>query len=346
MGLFDGSNTITDIARLADVSTATVSRVINNPKVVKSETREKVQEVIKKINYTPNRLARGLIIKSTNTIGIILQDINNMYYPSVIRGVEDRFSESDYGLFLCNTDGDIEKEKKHINLLIERRVDGLILLGTRPLGIDKNQHVLEVAKSIPLITLNDSIKGEGIYSVQNDEEKGAYDAVSYLIGLGHERIAIINGNKNFTTYEYKLAGYKKALKENHLSIKQEYIVKVEPYERGGHEGVQKLLKTNYPPTAIFVASDQISIGVYKAIYECGYRIPEDVSVIGFGGISLANEMYPELTTVNQFPYKLGRVAAETMIQVLGKGNPKSKHKIIHCKLELGKSCSGISQKKT
>ncbi len=337
----NNSNTIIDIAKLANVSTATVSRVINDPKVVKEETRKKVQEVIEKLHYTPNGLARGLITNSTKTIGLMMQDINNMYYPAVIRGVEDEFTENDYGLFICSTDGLIDKEIRHINSLLERRVDGIILLGTRPIGISNNQHILKASKKMPVVTLNDSILGLDIYSVQNEEINGAYEAVKYLINLGHKRIAIINGNGNFTTYVYKQTGYERALLENDIEIKPEYSIKVDPYESGGYEGIQRLLQVKERPTAVLAASDQISIGIYKAIYQSGYRIPDDFSVIGFGGIALANELYPGLTTVNQFPYELGRTAARMIVNVLSGKEIDNKQEIIDCELILRNSCRNI-----
>lgn len=341
MKVSKNKNTILDIARIANVSSATVSRVINNPEVVKAETRKKVQQVIKQLNYSPNALARGLIKRATKTIGIIMQDINNYYYPSVIKGAEDQFSEYDYGLFLCDTDGDIEKEIKHINLLIERRVDGLIMLGTRPVGMEGNKHILQVSKTVPLLTLNDALMGIDSYSVQNDETDGAYQAVEYLVSLGHERIAMINGNQDLTTYVYKQTGYEQAMIEHGLPIRPEYIIKVEPYELGGYQGVQQLLRLEERPTAIFSASDQLSLGVYKSIYENGFRIPDDFSVIGFGGTQMGKEMYPELATVNQYPYTLGRKAAEMMIRVLEGDSPKDKHMIVRCELEKRKSCGRV-----
>lgn len=337
----DKTNTIIDIAKMANVSTATVSRVINSPEVVKRETREKVQRIIEEMKYTPNALARGLIIKSTKAIGVIIQDINNMFYPAVIRGIEDTFNENGNGIFLCNTDGDMEKEINYINSLMERRADGVILMGTRPVGVRNNQHIFRMLKMIPIVMLNDSVMGLDVYSVQNDEVQGAYDAINYLVSLGHTKIAIINGIGNFTTYVYKQTGYEKALIDNDLPINVNYEVKIVPHESGGYEGVQRLIDQDDPPTAILAASDQIALGVYKGIYENGLRIPEDFSIIGFGGISLAKELYPELTTVDQSPYILGQTAAEVMAKVIEGEDIEDKNTIINTKLIIRKSCRSI-----
>lgn len=335
------TNTIIDIAKKANVSTATVSRVINKPELVKQETREKVQQVIDDMKYTPNALARGLIIKSTKTIGIIMQDINNLFYPAIIRGIEDKFNENDHGIFLCNSDGDMKKEIKYFNSLLERRVDGIILMGTRPIGVVHNQHIFNLSKFVPIVMLNDSIMGLDVHCVQNDEVSSAYEAVSYLVGIGHKRIAFLNGAGNFTTFAYKQTGYQKALIGNDLPINPEYEIKVPPYESGGYEGMRKLLNLEEKPTAIFAASDQIAFGVYKGIYESGYKIPEDFSVIGFGGIPLSEEIYPELTTVNQQPYLLGRTAADVMFKILEGEAIESKKTIIKAELIIRKSCRQI-----
>lgn len=335
------TNTIIDIAKKANVSTATVSRVINSPEVVKEDTREKVRQAIEELNYTPNALARGLIKKSTKTIGVIMQDINNIFYPSVIRGIEDRFNENNHGIFLCNTDGDMNKEAQYINSLIERRVDGIILMGTRSVGVINNQHIFKLSKYVPVIIIFDSIIGLDVFSIQNDEVQGAYNAVNYLVGLGHKKIALINGKDNYTTFLYKQTGYEKALIDNNLPIDMNYEMKVPPYESGGYEGVQKLLQCKERPTAILAASDQIAIGVYKGIYESGFKIPDDFSIIGYGGIPLSDKMYPELTTVNQFPYLSGRTAADVMVRILDDQKLEDKNITINTELILRKSCRPV-----
>lgn len=332
---------IKDIARMANVSIATVSRVLNNSEKVSEEKKQLIEKIIYDMNYQPNALARGLIKKATKTIGIIIPDINNLFYPAVVRGIEDALEPSDYNVFLCNTDKNIEKEKKYINTLLEKRVDGIIFMGTRPVSPEENKHIIRLNKKVPVLMINDIILGSGIYSVLTDEVEGAYKAVKYLIELGHKRIAYVTGENNYTTYRNKQKGYEIALNESGLETDSKYIVHDLPYSQGGYNATLNLLNMNERPTAIFAASDQIAMGVIKAAHEKGYRIPKDLSVVGYSNIPSSADLFPELTTVDQFPYETGKLAAETLTRIISGEEFKQRKYIIEPRLLIRKSCGKL-----
>lgn len=309
--------TIKDIAKMAKVSTATVSRVLNSTDKVSEEKKELINNIMYEMNYQPNALARGLIKKETKTIGVLIPDIDNLFYPAVVRGIEDELGINDYNVFLCNTDKDIEKEKKYINTLLEKRVDGIIFMGTRPIDLEKNEHILRLSSKLPILMVNDFILGAGIYSVLTDEIDGAYKAVKYLLGLGHKKIAYVTGEADYTTYKNKQEGYESALREHAIPVNPLYIVRDLPYPEGGKRAAKRLFELEENrPTAIFAGSDQIAMGVMKAAYEVGYRIPDDISVVGFANVPISADLCPGLTTVDQFPYETGKLAANTLTKII------------------------------
>lgn len=332
------SITIKDIAKMANVSTASVSRVLNNPEKVKADTRAVIEDIIKKNNFKPNALARGLLKNATNTIGVVIPDINNLFYPAVIRGIEDYFEQMNYNIFLCNTDIKIEKEIKYVNTLLEKRVDGILFLGTRPVDQSKSNHIKALSERIPVLIINDTILGSKVYSVVTDEIEGAYKIVKYLLELGHTRIAHITGDSEYSTYQNKKEGYLTALGEHHIKLGDDYIIKDVPYPEGGYRAAMKLLDMAGAPTAIFTASDQIAVGVIKAVFEKGYRIPEDISIAGYANIPMSGYLYPELTTVDQFPYETGRIAAETLYKLINGEKLMQKRIILEPQLLIRKSC--------
>lgn len=334
------SVTIRDIAQKSNVSIATVSRVLNNSANVSGETRIKVEKAIRELHYTPPALKRNFLRESTDTIGLLLPDIKNIFYPTIIRGIEEELEKNDYNFFLCITDENIDKEKKYLNTLLKKGVEGIVFLGTRPTEVT-SEHVVNLSQRMPVLIINDYIIGSNVYSVMTDEVDGAYKAIRYLIDLGHTKIAFINGDVEFTTYRYKFRGYEHALLDNKVPVRDEYIIKETPYEIGGYRGAKKLLALQDPPTAIFTASDQIAVGVIRAISEEGYSIPDDFSLVGFSDIPLAAELCPPLTTVNQFPYKTGKLAASIIMKLIRNEELEQRKIILETHLSIRKSCQSI-----
>ena len=260
--------TIKDIAEKVNTSVATVSRVINNKGYISEEKRIAVEKAIKELNYTPQRV-HSSAAKQIKTIGLIIPDMYNLYYIPVLHGLDDELSTHNFNLFLCNSHENIEKEKKYLNNLIVKEVDGIIVLGTRPIT-GTNKHIIAISKKLPTLVINDYIFGSQVCSVMTDEAEGTYRAINYLIQLGHRKIAFINGDVDYTTYRYKQEGYEKALHDHHIHINPAFLVKEDPHEEGGYLGASKLLKAKERPTAIFTASDQIAIGVIKPFMSTSY----------------------------------------------------------------------------
>ncbi len=318
--------TIVEVAKHANMSIATVSRVINNDRYVSESAKTKVENAINELNYKPLALTRGSIKKSLKNIGILVPDLNNLFFSQEIMGVEDELEKNNYSILLCNTYESIQKELKYLDNLKKKGVNGIILMGARSKN-KPHDHIVDMAKEMKVVMINDYIIGSEVYSVMIDIVNGAYKAVEYLIGLGHKKIALINGDTDNSTYNSKHNGFIQALTNHGLSLSEKYLQKVKPYEDGGYEAAQKLLHLDDPPTAIFTASDQIAIGVISAIYEAGFTIPKDFSLIGFSNIPLSRRLYPNLTTVDQFPYKSGALAAQTLIKAM-KGEELGQRKII------------------
>jgi LacI family transcriptional regulator len=279
-----------------------------------------IAAIIEREGYIPNELARGLTKNTSAMIGVVIPDINNTFFSAVLMGIENEFLKHGCNTFVCNTHGQIRKEKEYIDMLLSRRVAGIIFVGTRPINKDASSHLVDLATRLPVMLINDTIENSDIGYVLTNEEKGMNDAVHYLYDLGHRRIALLNGNQAFTTYRYKLNGYRRAMKELKLSEKVGYIVDTEPYEKGGYEGMKKLRALSVPPTAVVSASDQIAIGAMREVFESGKNVPNDMSVVGFSNIPLSNEIYPRLTTVDQYPQQTGKLTAQLLAaQIENKG---------------------------
>jgi len=334
------SATIRDIAKYANTSIATVSRVLNDSPSVGEATKEKVKQAIIDLGYTPPKIAQALSGQNINTIGLLMPDINNMYYPAVIRGIEDEFLKNNYHILLCNTDEDIKKEKKYIHNLLTKGVEGIIFLGTRPINQD-NSHIIELSKTLPVLMISDYILGSNVYSIMTDETEGAFKAVDHLIQLGHSSIAFINGNAEYTTYRYKHEGYKKALESNGIPYDTGKVINVDPHEEGGYTAGRQLLAMDPMPTAVFAASDQIVIGLYRSLQEQGKSIPEDISVFGFSNISISQQLYPPLSTVNQFPYYTGQLATQIFLKLCNKETIIQKRILLEPQLAIRSSCRAL-----
>ena len=333
------SVTIQTIARLAKVSTATISRYLNYPESVSPKKRALIAEVIKEQNYVPNELARGLTRNIFSTIGVIMPDINNTFFSAVLLGIELELEKSGYSTLVCNTHGHIEREKRYLEMLASRRVAGIIFVGTRPLAAEDNAHIVELARKVPVMLINDRLASEDVSFVMTNEEQGMGLAVEYLYGLGHRNIGLLNGNPPFTTYRYKLDGFTGAMKRLGLEIRDGFVQSIDPYEKGGYSGMQKIGQLASRPTAVVTANDQIAIGAVRAVFESGWTVPRDMSIVGFSNTPISAEVYPRLTTVDQFPYDTGKVAAQQLVEQIDTRNTRHSGLRIDCKMMVRASCA-------
>lgn len=308
--------TIYDVAREANVSMATVSRVVNGNPNVKPTTRKKVLETIERLGYRPNAVARGLASKKTTTVGVIIPDISNIFYAELARGIEDIATMYKYNIILSNSDQNIEKELRLINTMLGKQVDGLVFMS----GHITEEHVEELQKSQVPIVLAASIENSNtIPSVNIDYEQAAYDAISYLIQKGHKRIAYVTPPLNEPINGIKkLNGYKRAIEEAGLPYHEELVFEGDYTYDSAIEAFEKISELNEIPTAIFVGTDEMALGIIHGAQDRGFHIPNDIEVIGFDNTRLATMVRPELTTVVQPMYDIGAVAMRLLTKYMNK----------------------------
>lgn len=328
---------IRQVAKRAGVSVATVSRVINHSEAVSPKTREKVLGVMEEMNYTPNGIARSLAFNRTSTIALLIPNILNPLYPQVAKGVEDVAHQKGYNVLLCNTEEDREKEKAYIEMLLEKRVDGLILISSllEEKDIDKIKK-----QNTNLVMIGSGTENIDANIVFTDYLMGAYQATNHLIDIGYKKIAHITGPLKRAESKEKLEGYKKALKEADHEILQSYIIEGDNEIEGGYLAAKKLLQLDDSPQAIFVANDLMAIGAIDAIKTSGYKIPEDIAIVGFDNIRMASLVEPKLTTISQPVYKMGSIASRLLFDnIENNGEEDFKQKIfLQPKLKVRKSC--------
>lgn len=308
--------TMKDIAKRAGVSTSTVSHVINQSRFVSEEIALKVKKAATELNYFPSALARSLKLNRTQTIGLILTTSNNPFFGEVVKGVERRCYQKNYNLILCNTEGDKERMKTAVLTLLERRVDGLILLCSTFDGQDLE--AFEYYTDAPKVIMD---WGEVPYPcdrINDNSEQGGFLAAQHLIHCGHKEIACITGPLNRNQAKSRYAGFQRAMMASRIPIKEEWVIESNFECEGGYESLNALIKrcdkNNVSlPTAIFVCNDMMAMGVINGAVEKGIRIPDELSIIGYDDISIAKFMTPPLTTIHQPKYRLGQAAVDTLL---------------------------------
>jgi LacI family transcriptional regulator len=329
---------INDVAREARVSITTVSRVLNNSYPVNEKTRKKVKDAIEKLNYKPNAIARGLVNKKTNTIGIIVPTITNAFFPEVVKGIADQCKEKGYNIILSNSESNKIEEKKAIENFLERQVDGIIIIDPSIETIPA-EFYSEINEKVPIVIVNKYFENDEIAFVFNNERDGAYEAARYLIDMGHRDILFVTGSTGYAS-RVKTEGFVQALKDSNIIVKKENILQSDFTS----ERTYKLFKDNIAYirkyTAVFCANDLMAIGAIKALKSEGYKVPEDFSVIGFDDISICSMFEPEITTVSQNIYTLGEVSGKTILDLLEHKKVNTKQKL-STKLIIRESCKKL-----
>lgn len=302
--------TMKDIARLAQVSTSTVSHVINNSRFVSEEIREKVQKVVKELNYTPSALARSLKVNETKTIGMLVTATSNPFFAEVMAGVEQYCQQNHYNLIIATTNGDAERLQHHLQTLIQRKVDGLLLMcGDARLNTDESLNI-----PLPIVVLDWWFTELNADKIFENSTSGGYLATKTLIDAGHSDIAIITGNLKKSLAKNRLEGYKKALYEANIPLNPNWIIESHFDFAGGLAGMNSLLTQSKKPTAVFACSDTIAFGAYQAVWQHGLSVPQDISIIGYDDIELAKYLSPPLSTISQPKAELGGLAVETLLK--------------------------------
>ncbi|WP_252502397.1 LacI family DNA-binding transcriptional regulator [Sporosarcina sp. Marseille-Q4943] len=299
---------IRDVAKHAGVSVATVSRVLNDKGYVSVETRKKVEAAIADLNYRPNEVARSLFNKQSNTLGLILPDIMNPFFPELARAIEDTASKLGYTVILCNSDEDEEKAQRYIDVLLQKYVDGIIISS----NTIQEKTIREL--TIPVVCIDREISKD-IPTIVVDNKEGARMATRFLKEKGRRKIGHIRGPLEIINAEERCEGYREVVSGEEW-FQESYIVNGHYRMDTATEATLELFRRHPDIDGIFAANDTMAIGAMKAAYEHGLKVPEDISIIGFDGIALAKASIPELTTIEQPLYELGQKAAKMLIKLI------------------------------
>ncbi|MGG0736661.1 catabolite control protein A [Niallia taxi] len=308
--------TIYDVAREASVSMATVSRVVNGNPNVKPATRKKVLEVIDRLGYRPNAVARGLASKKTTTVGVVIPDISSTFYAELARGIEDIATMYKYNIILSNSDQNKDKELHLLNTMLGKQVDGIVFMG----GNITEEHVQEFEKSpVPIVLAASVESSKKISSVNIDYAQATYDAVKSFVEKGHKVIALVLGSlEEPINSDHKLEGYKRALADSGIAFKEELVIEGDYTYESGMESFDKLMELDEKPTAIFVGSDEMAIGVIHSAEDKGFKVPDDFEIISSDNTKLTLMVRPQLTTIVQPLYDIGAVAMRLLTKYMNK----------------------------
>ncbi|BCL69325.1 HTH-type transcriptional repressor purR [Vibrio nigripulchritudo MADA3029] len=304
--------TIKDVARLAGVSTTTVSHVINKTRFVAEATQEKVKKAVDELNYAPSAVARSLKCNTTRTIGMLVTQSSNPFFAEVVDGVESYCYRQGYTLILCNTGGIYEKQRDYIRMLAEKRVDGILVMCS-DLTEDLRE-MLDAHASIPKVIMDWGPESSQADKIIDNSEEGGYLATKYLLENGHTDIACLTGHEEKVACIERVEGYKRALNEFGVEFNQERIL-VGNFECDTAViAADKILAMDKRPTAVFCFNDLMALGVISRLQENGLRVPDDISIIGYDNIELSGYFSPPLTTVHQPKRRVGKTAFEILLQ--------------------------------
>jgi len=311
---------ITDVAKKAGVSISTVSHVINGTKFVGEELTDRVNRAIAELGYQANEMAASMKRRTTNNIGVILPNIGMVFFPDVLKGIEEAAREQGYRLFYFSTDYDFQKEQEYLHLLKTSWVDGIILDSCCPREqLEEYRQALvsdAPGRRVPVVALEAPFAPEGLGVITFDEVKFTREAMAYLLDRGHRRIRLLLGPAQIPMYANNLRGCRQALEARGLELRQEDILTGDYFAESGYLAVKAALETGEPFTAILAANDQMAIGAMKAIKEAGKRIPQDIAVIGADGIYVTTLIQPSLTTVELPRYEMGYRAGKLLAEMI------------------------------
>ncbi len=332
-------STIYDVAERAGVAPVTVSRVINGSGYVSDETRLRVETAIVDLGYRPNRLAQGLRSKQTETIALVVTDITNPFWTTVARGAEDAASQAGFSLILCNTDESEAKQDHYVHLLLQKQVDGFLLV---PASITSDSNdvasIREIQRRGVPVVLIDRKLPIPVDCVRCDSEAGAHDLVMHLIERGYTRIAALSGSREVSTARDRVNGYRRALAEAGLDVDDALVFNRAFTQDAGYAMATAALATVPRPTALFAVNNFIAIGALRAVRDAGLRVPEDIALVGFDDLppSLVVEAY--LTVVSQPAYEMGERATQLLLDRLsGVLDPEPREIILPTELIVRRS---------
>ncbi|WP_117235990.1 DNA-binding transcriptional regulator CytR [Vibrio maerlii] len=328
--------TMKDVAQLAGVSTATVSRALMNPEKVSIDTRKRVEAAVMESGYSPNSLARNLRRNESKTIVAIVPDICDPYFTEIIRGIEDAAVENGYLVLLGDSGQEKKRESSFVNLVFTKQADGMLLLGTNlPFDVSKAEQ-----KNLPPMVMACEFAPElELPTVHIDNLTSAFEAVNYLAQLGHKKIAQIAGPEDATLCQFRHQGYQQALRRAGAVMTDDYVVHGDFSFEAGAKAVRELLALPEPPTAIFCHNDTMAIAAIKEAKILGLRVPQDLSVVGFDDIQFSQYCEPPLTTISQPRYEIGRQTMLMMLDLLRGNNVQTGSRLLETQLIIRESAA-------
>ncbi|MFB9759857.1 LacI family DNA-binding transcriptional regulator [Ectobacillus funiculus] len=314
--------TIYDVAEKAGVSISTVSKVLNNTGSIAEKTRQKVRETMRELNYQPSVVAS--VKKRIQTIGLLIPSIANPFMAEVARSIEDHVKKFGFSLLVCSTDNHLDNELEYISILKQKYVDGIILAT----GLNDYRAIKELINAeIPVALLSRDIPSLAVDTVLVDDFLGGYEAVQYLISLGHRKIAMITENINWSVVRARVQGYRQALEEAGLEYDENLVLLDNTTLDAGKQATRKLLDLPEPPTAIFASTEFLAIGAVKSARELGIHVPKDLSIVGFDDTILATVCDPPLTTIAQPIQEMGKKVVELLVEEI-EGPKETKQRIV------------------
>jgi len=331
-----------DVARRAGVSTATVSRVMNNLDYVSTEIKNRVDRAISELHYTPNRVARRLRVREGDRklLGVLIPDIQNPFYVDVVRGIEEFTLQKDYAIYICNFAQDYNREKAYLKRLKSESVDGLIVA---PYHEGDKLVTSLVHDNFPIVCVDRGLEDVEVDLVVVDNEEGAYKAVRHLIELGHRRIGFAGGLYSIPTSRKRKDGYIRALNEFRVPVDESLIRFGDSRHESGKKLAHLFLKMTNPPTALFTGNNVITLGALETIHSLGVRIPGEMAIVGFDDMPWSISLNPPLTAVFQPGYEIGRQAAKMLFERLEEPDLKPRKVVLSTKLNIRQSCGYTQQ---
>jgi len=330
--------TIRDVARFAGVSPATVSKVLNNKPYVSAAANARVLDAVSKLNFRANTIARSLKKNKTLTIGLITDDLEGVFTMSMMRGVEDVTSAQGFSVFLCNSYGKPGREKEHLEVLLAKQVEGIILLSGYRVR-ERGAPVMPIV-GLPVVYLYQYTHETNAPCIVPDDFGGGKLAAHYLLSLGHRRIGFINGPAHYEASHARQAGYQEAVTEAGIQYDPALVRVGKWHESSGYQLAHQLMRLSEPPSALFCASDSLAVGALDAIHELNLRVPEDVALVGFDNRTFSQYQRPPLTTVALPLLEMGRLAGQVLLDAILNGTQEHIIHRVSCQLIQRQSCGG------
>jgi len=328
--------TLKKLGELAGVSSACVSNILNGKtQEYTDETIARVKKIANEYNYRPNSIAKSMVTKSTMTLGLILPDISNPYFPELAKGVENKAFELGYNIIYLNSDEDILKERMAFRTLDQKMVDGVIFIPS--INSIENREIIEKF-SVPIVTIDRLLDIAGIMGeVVSDDYQGSRTATRYLIQNGHKEILVLSGDRYMGMRSARICGFCDEMKENGLTVKKENIIFGKYKVEFGYQAMTEFLKQERALDAVYACSDMIAIGVLQALGEAGLSVPKDVSLMGYDDIYMSQYLHPPLTTMNQPKFAMGEKAVEMMVGLIQKNDRERQKLTLESSLVVRKS---------